>query len=307
MNIVDIAKQYFNLDSKGNGVYQIINPTGEFDSVVLWEATNSYRRFSIQKSGGPREFLKYVVGLSDAEIEEQYGLIGEDSLIRTLRKRKHHEKNDTGYSLQDIIFTPGYNQYIESRMVSKETAEYYHLEINDNDVAIPLYNTTQRIGSLYRNSHPDLKGDRYRTLLAGNNEKPCVWSFQELKKRKADTIIILVEGAWSVMRIHQVIKPYLPNILPLATLGTNITDELRDYIYEFPIIAILDNDTGGEHVAKQLMEWQKQKIKVEIYLPTIDKLSNTSSTYVDDLNDKMLIRLFKMIKNHSNFLDHKKK
>lgn len=301
MNIVSIAKQYFKLEDKGNGVYQIVNPTGEFDSVVLWEHTNSYRRFSISKSGGIREFLRYIVGMPESQILEDYGDIEEDNLTKALRSYTK-VKTDTGYSLQDIVYTPGYNQYIESRMISKETAAYYGLEVNGQDAIIPLHdNTFQRIGSLYRHSSPQVKGDRYRTQLTGNKEKPCVWPFTELKKLKGNSIVVLVEGAWSVMRLHQVIKPRYPNIVPLATLGTNIAQELKDYIYDFPMICILDDDTGGKHVSDVLLAWSKKD--KEIYNPYFKNLlCSNQSSYIDDLSDKQLLSLFKVIKCSSNLL-----
>lgn len=303
MNIVQIAKQYFKLDYKGNGVYQISSPTGELDSVVLWEKTNSYRRFSIAKSGGVREFLKYIVKLTDNEIEAEYGDIGEDNLTKSLRTYRH-AKEDTGLSLSDVVFKRGYNQYIESRMISEETASYFNLEINNQDVAIPLYDSERRrVGSLYRNSSPEVKGDRYRTLLVNNTEKPCCWSFIELHKVKRDSVIVLVEGAWSAMRIHQVIKPKVPNIIPLATLGTNLTAELKDFLHEFPIISIIDDDTGGAKVVQSLDKWKSEKMKVESYIPTWKRLSLCEqSSYVDDLSDKSLLKLFAKIKQTSKIL-----
>lgn len=303
MNIVNIAKQYFTLEDKGNEIYQIVNPTGEFDSVVIWGKTNSYRRFSISKSGGVREFLKYIVGLSDSEIENEYGIIASDNLTSTLRSYKR-SKQDTGYALQDILYTPGYNAYIESRMLTEETARFYNLEVNGEDAAIPLYEHRDRIGTLYRNSASQVKGDRYRTMLVGTHEKPCVWPFPHLYNLRKNNVVVLVEGAWSVMRIHQVIKPLLPNIVPLATLGTNLTDELRDYLYEFKIIAILDDDTGGNQVASTLKEWMKLGLKIESYLPSFTQVNHyDQSSYVDDLSDKQLIKIFRAIKKQSHFLD----
>lgn len=303
MNIVEIASRYFQLDDKGNGRYEIHSPSGEFDSVVLWEQTNSYRRFSISKSGGIKEFLKYIVGLKDEQILAEYGEIGDDNLVWSLRK-PHRDKQDTGHALQDIIFEPGYNDYIKSRMISEETAAHYNLEINGHDVAIPLYDRNkQRIGSLYRNANPSVKGDRYRTLLAGTYEKPCMWPFPEFYKRKGDSVIILVEGAWSAMRIYQVVKPLYPQILPLASLGTNLTNELKEYLYEFPIISILDDDSGGSHVSATLKKWSAERMKVEMYIPSWKKLSNyEQSTYVDDLSDKSLKILFRHIAAHGDIL-----
>lgn len=304
MNIVEVAQQYFDLSSKGNGVYQIVNPTGGFDSVVLWESTNSYCRFSTMKTGGPREFLKYIVGLSDDEIGEE--VENDDELLKLL---KHHDKqkNDTGYSLLDIVYQQGYNEYIASRGINKDTAVRYNLEVMGNDVIIPLYDRScDRIGSLVRNSNPEVKGDRYRTLLVGNKEKPCIWPFPDLIKSNQDSIIVLVEGAWSAMRIHQIIKPKMPQLIPLATMGTNLTEELRDITIDVPIICILDNDTGGKKVESTLSLWKREK-SIEIYKPTFKSLAaqNESSPYVDDFSDENLLRLFRMIYKHSKILKRK--
>ncbi|HNS41445.1 MAG TPA: hypothetical protein PKN22_01700 [Taishania sp.] len=298
MNIVEIAEKYFKVNKQGNGTYRLSTPDGKFDTVVLWEATNSYHRFSTGYSGGPFQFLKYIVGLNDDEIKEEYGeSFVENALVKALTE-SHFSKSDTGYTLQDVVFELGYNEYIKSRNISKETAEYFNLEVSDKDVIIPLYDRNKRrIGSLVRNHNPKVKGDRYRTMLIGSNEKPCVWSFSELYKIQANSIIILVEGAWSVMRIHQVIKPLIPNILPIATLGTNIHDELKQYIYDYPIISILDDDEGGNHVHNILQQWKKEKINVKTYIPTFSIVSKVSSSYVDDISDKMLIELFRKIIN----------
>lgn len=302
MNLVDIAKQYFHLEHKGSNVYQIVNPSGQFDSVVIWGDTNSYHRFSNGTTGGTYEFLRYIVGLPEEEID--HDLIKDIPLLSVLSRQKT-QKADTGYALQDIIGEIGYNDYIHSRMITEETASYFHLEIKDENVVIPLYDESKnRVGSLVRNCHTEWKGDRYRTILAGYNEKPFVWSFLELYKAKPNSVVILVEGAWSVMRIHQVIKPVFPNVLPLATLGTKLENALRDMLFDLPIIAILDSDNGGRKVEKQLNQWQEQGMRIEIYEPTFKSVLSMveSSYYIDDLNDKQLLKLFKFIAKHRNML-----
>jgi 5S rRNA maturation endonuclease (ribonuclease M5) len=111
-----------------------------------------------------------------------------------------------------------------------------------------------------------------------------------------DSVVVLVEGAWSVMRIHQVIKPLHPNIVPIATLGTWLTDELRTFLYDREILAILDADEGGNTVTSQLQRWSDQGIKVESYNVT---LSNEVA-YVDDVTDAQLKRLFQGISSSTH-------
>lgn len=300
-SLVDIANQYFMLTPKGKGAYQIVNPTGEFDTIVIFQDTNTYFRFSTREAGGIREFLHKIIGKSYSEIEEEYGDVAPNKLALALSKSRI-EKIDTGLALQDIVGEIGYNEYIASRNVTEETAKCYKLEVKNSDVIIPLTNEMgKRTGSLVRNSHPQNKGLRYRTYMAGKNVKPSIWPYTDVLKLEADSVIILVEGAWSVMRIAQVIKPYLPKIVPLATLGTNLPEELFTYIGGFSIIAILDVDKGGETVSEQLIQWRIRKSKVEIYEAFRDSNTN-ASTYVDDLDDEDLKKMFRKIYKSSKFL-----
>lgn len=300
MNIIEIAQEYYTIRPKGHGVYDIHMPSGELDSIVLWEETNSYFRYSTRKGGGPREFLQYVVGLSLEEISEK---LGEEREVNPLLKVLNHKKNlrnDTGLAIQELVGEEGYNNYIKSRNISRETSDKFHLEVSGKDVIIPLDDIRgRRIGSLIRYNNPAHKGDRYRTFMAGTYEKPFCWPMNNIRNLQSDSIIILVEGAWSAMRLDQVIKPLFPRIVPLATLGTNLTEELRDYIYDFPIVAILDKDEGGNKVAETLLSWQKKRIKVESYEP---KFPDDTAAYVDDLSDEGLVELFEFIRGRSRIL-----
>lgn len=298
-NLVEIAREYFQLKEIGNDIYQVVTESGKFDSIVIWGGNNSYFRYSNRMGGGPREFLKYIVGLPDNEIDVKEPTEA-DKLVAALRKTER-VRMDTELSLQDVVGKPGYCTYIASRNISEETAAYYHLEIAGDNVHIPLYDEwNKRVGSIVRNAHAKSKGERYKTHLVGTNPKPCVWRFIDLANyRKLSTTIVLVEGAWSVMRIHQVLGDKL-DIIPVATLGTALTDELFQYLSNKKIICILDDDTGGKKVEKQLIEWQKVNKEIEIYVPKIVK--SDASAMVDDLSDDDLLTLFRKIYKQSNLL-----
>ena len=306
MNIIELAQEHFghSLFEKSPGIWNISPTTGsDFDSVVIWEETNSYYRFSTRKSGGPREFLKYIVGLEDDEIREILGNeeYESDSLLSfMLRENNRKKKNDTGYSTQDVVGTKGYNEYIASRNVSRETAEKYNFEIKDGNVYIPLYDIDgRRTGSIIRNTHTTRKDQRYTTHMIGNYEKPHMWPYSHLHQADTDTIIILVEGAWSVARISQVIGDKAINTLPMATLGTRLTEEMYKYLYEYPIIAIIDDDQGGEHVIEQLTDWRDRGMNVEFYVPK--GKDSSIPLYVDDMNDDELKNLFNNINQVTEF------
>ena len=68
---------------------------------------------------------------------------------------------------------------------------------------------------------------------------------------------------------------------------------------DFPIIAILDDDEGGNKVEKTLASWQSDGLKIEMYIPEFNTLINyaSESCYVDDLDDDKLAGLFKFIEN----------
>lgn len=297
MNIVEIAERYFPL-VQNNNTYRINRQDGKMDSVVIFPDTNSFCRFSLGKdgSGGVHHFLKTIVGLSENEIEEQYGGKVEPkelTLADVLQRGKRTNKvKSTGLSLQDVAGKQSYSTYMNQRMINEYTASYFGLESDGDDVLIPLYNNKmRRVGSQRRFAKAKTKGDRYRTYMVGSHDKPCCWDMVSLQQLTPDSVVVFVEGAWSMMRIHQVVKPLFPNVLPICTLGATLQEELFAYTYSNQIIAIMDDDEGGKAMYASLSKWTKQGCKVETIYPKC----KGKTVYVDDLNDTMLIELFKQI------------
>ena len=307
INILELAQEYLpnKLEKFAPNRYRLIPLSGsELDSVVIFVETNSYFRFSNRKGGGPREFLQYIVGMTQEEIEDILGdNYDNDTSLLTWHNLVTHvsnQKSETELSLQDVVGAKTYHPYIKQRGINEKTSQYYGLEIKHNNVYIPLWNEdVQRVGSIIRNTHAQSKGDRYTTKLVGTHVKPSLWPFFALHKLRGDTIIILVEGAWSVMRIHQVIGQRTLNIVPIATLGTHLAKSVFNYLYEYPIIAILDNDTGGERIAEQLRQFEAKGMSIEMYLPELDNDNNAQ--YVDDMTDKQLQQFFNNIYHATKF------
>lgn len=293
MNIVDVASKYFKV--KKNSHNSWIIEGSEYDSVVLYPETDTYHRFSNGETGNIYKFLKNIVKLHPSECAQYSSQqSAEISLTDRLRKSLSTDKTEeqrAGYDYYEFIGKRGYNQYIASRNISEETANYYQLEVSGADVLFPLYNENlHRIGSIRRSAYAQNKSDRYRTLILHGYDKPCVWDFREVAKLTPDKIVVLVEGTWSAMRIKQVVGELYP-VVPLATMGANIQSKLFNYIYENRIIAILDDDKGGEQYKKQLQVARAKRIMVEeVTLNYKGKL-----IYIDDISDEQMLKLFSRI------------
>lgn len=292
MNIVDIASQYFTIKKNSHNTWSL----EEHDSVILFEDTNTYHRFSNGDTGDVYKFLRNIVGLSHEQAKDYYHDPTEKtvSLLEALRRTQKKEKKDedSGYEYQEFVGKPGYNKYIQSRNINIETAKFYDLEIDGDDVIFPLFNSDlKRVGSIKRFAHAQNKNDRYRTYILHGYEKPCCWDMRQLVDITPDKFVVLVEGTWGVMRIKQVVG-HLP-IVPIATMGTNIKPELFDYINRNRIIAILDNDTGGDRYKKQLQNARNEgKIITEVTLS-----NKNHNVYIDDLTDSQIEKLFKRLCN----------
>lgn len=262
MNIVELASQYFTLKHKNANNYQLVTRTGQFDSIVLFGDTNSWHRFSNGQGGNPKRFLTDIIGLSEEEAVE---IAGEDSAYNLNYSTERYEYH-TGLSFMDVVAKPGYNDYIASRGVSRETAEYFGLETNfSGDVYIPLLNIEGlRVGSLVRRADTNDKGLKYRFLMIDGHKRPDVFCPTVFKQRRRDTQVVLFEGCWANMLLTQWIQPTMPNVIPLSTIGTNLTDATMDYIYEFPITVVLDtDDKGSDRVVNTVQKWRNKGINIK--------------------------------------------
>lgn len=294
MNLIDIASQYFTLKRNSSNSWAI--DQSEFDSVILFESTNTYCRFSTGETGDVYYFLKNIVGLTTEQIAEydlghrEVKLSYAAQMNKYLRKPNHSiRQNELDYHA--IIGTPGYNDYIAQRNINEETAKKYGLEIDGPDVIFPLFDDNlNRIGCIKRFAYAEDKNDRYRTYVLSGHNKPYCWDMVSLSKLTTRTTVILVEGTWSVLRISQVVGDKY-NILPIATMGTEIQQPLLDAISANRVIAILDNDTGGANVKKQLTKARNAGMLVT----TVDINNRGKNVYIDDISDKQMIYLFSQI------------
>ncbi|MCA9748140.1 MAG: hypothetical protein KC414_03485, partial [Romboutsia sp.] len=137
----------------------------------------------------------------------------------------------------------------------------------------------------------------YRTYLIDGFSKPDLWPYGHFSKLKNDSIVLLVEGAWSVMNWVEHFG-YDTNYVPFATLGTKLNSSIKQRLFEYPIIGILDNDGGGKIVKKQLQNWREEGIKTFTYTPRHESKVDEvlfGPLYVDDMNKNEMERLKKIL------------
>lgn len=219
--------------------------TVEHDSLIIWPETNSFTWFSRNISGGPLTWMKYVLFLSDPEIEDY--LNGVDIGLLTL------DKYSIEFETRYPVGAKEYCEYFAQRNINPETALFYDLEVYHDDVIIPLYNTFgKRCGSLLRKVNTNDTSKKYRKII---NDTLCdLWPYKSLLNRYEKPVLVF-EGTWSVMRWHQVLGN---EIIPLALIGTNIGDRVTSILNGANVTFILDNDVKSKAGLKVYERIKKQ-------------------------------------------------
>lgn len=238
ISIVDLVGMDYRLKQHTQNTLTTV----EHDSLIIWPETNSFTWFSRNVSGGPYVWMRYILELSEVEIDDY--LDGVDIGLLTLSKYA------TEFEVRFPIGTKEYCEYFEKRNINRETALHYGLEVYRNDVIIPLYDSFgKRCGSLLRKTDTNDLSKKYRKIIA---DTPCdLWPYKSLMLRY-DKKVLVFEGAWSVMRWHQVLGD---EIIPLALIGTNIGDRVTSILNGADVTFVLDNDEkskAGLNVYKRI-------------------------------------------------------
>lgn len=256
--IVDLAQQQFKVVVVSNNILT----TTEHDSLRIWSNKNRWWWYSKNIGGGIKEWLDYF-----NHPPEDYEIYS-DELDLTI-------KNNDSYFDYDVFIEIGighlgYNDYIASRNITKETANHFKLEIKNNNIIIPINKDNKRIGSLIRLTSGPV---RYQKIL--QEELPVFWNLP-IDSNKSTFIF---EGAWSVMRWWQVLGDKYNY---LATLSFAATQHHFEYLSGLNnIIWCLDNDRNryGE-----LLPRVKQKI-YKIYNQNNKHVININKVKPDDMVD----------------------
>jgi len=302
--ILDLAHEYFpgQIRKYGFNIYGIDTEDGSLSSLRIFVDTDTYYHYVERKFGRQEQFLRYIVGLDAEEIKGIIGEIKQNELLSLLRQVNNKQQNNSGFSLQQVVGKQGYNDYLkDERLLNQNIVEMYGIELNmDGDVFIPLHDLQkfQRVGSLVRSSTCNHKYGRYRTYMVGSHTKPHCWPGWALEGVTSDTVFIVVEGAFSLMRLQQVCLNKTSNVIPIATLTNHFDVDLFNLIHEFPLIVIGDPDDGGQKMNQQAKYYSQNGGEIEIYKP----VNNIGlPLYLDEATDDELKGLLNTIYQETNF------
>lgn len=144
-----------------------------------------------------------------------------------------------------------YVDYFEQRGISELTAHYYALEWREEEpAAVITYRNLQGnvIGSMLRYTDPAKAGTRYRIF----GDTTPIWPMETLNFKKADEEIIVVEGAWSAMKISQYYAEQGIFNVPVALLGAKANQSIVDCLKPFKPIFLYDGDQAGKNACLKM-------------------------------------------------------
>jgi hypothetical protein len=269
VSIIDVISQYFAIKHHG-----ALLSTKEHDSLIIFPATNSFCWFSEGIAGNYITFLSEIVGLSQEDIISEWGEYTADPFADYIsdKELEIHPLDYLGEPATD-------NSYlINKRLLTNDTIAYYGLEQTYRKIHIPIHNKAgKRIGSQirYENRVP-----KYKTIVS--ELKPPIWPMRALRDAHRYKYCFVFEGAFSVMRWHQVINstPYL--LLPLATMGVLRNRRhllsILSLLGRKDILFVLDNDEKGKNAIALL-----DQSNIKYIVP---------SQYPDEMTDDEILEVF---------------
>lgn len=176
-----------------------------------------------------------------------------------------------------------YNDYFSKRKISEKTIYHYDVRWSDAKNAAVLPVTTvsgQIIGATYRFADAKAAGTRYKNL----GKSAPLWPMNLLKHAKTDEVIVVVEGAFSAMRIYDHWLQYGYTSPVLALLGAKANQEILDALAPFRRLWFLyDKDDAGMRARDKMRGL------------TVNDLIYCISPSPDDMTDKQLDKLLDKI------------
>lgn len=274
LDILDVISKDFKLKKISNGLYTTI----EHDSLRIWPHTNSWHWYSKGVGGNATYWLKYYKHLSHNEIVDSYEIYEVKSdPFKTSLLSSYNIVENVDVSL--LYGNKVYSDYIKNRGINYEIFLKYDLEMINNYYAlIPIKDRYgKRIGALHRKLDDKINGVKYKKYI--NNRNLHIFNYENLKNKGKYDIILVMEGAWSVMRFDQVLGS---KVTCVATLSNNIDERVFETLNGLDnVFIILDNDDAG----KSLMKKHPSK---KFILPSI---------YPDDLSDEQINIVYERIKS----------
>ncbi len=268
LSIIDVISDYFTVIHKGGNKYSTV----EHDSFVIFPQTNTFCWFSEGIAGGVVIFLRDIVGLSTDDIRKYtdgYVLSNPLSIGIEPEQLLYLSPNEyLGYPATD-------NSYLHNRGISNTTISKYGLEASNDRIIIPIHTLRgKRIGSQFR--YLDGSKPKYRTMVM--EKKPVLWPMPKLFDVPNHNIVLLFEGAFSVMRWTQVD----PSVLAFGMYGTVKSHAQLRSIHNLigdtaKIVVVLDPDEAGISTAAK-------------YLPGTGIRSYVPTLYPDEMNNAQILQ-----------------
>lgn len=165
------------------------------------------------------------------------------------------------------------HSYLTNRGVENWVAEYYGLEVARDEqgeyILFPVCDLGgNRIGALFRNTKA-YEALRYKKL----GKITPLWPLPELKRAKQGEQIIVVEGAFSALRI----KGALPTSKVFSLFGARVPKGLLELVSPFDPIFIYDDDFAGRMAGKKL-QTMNASLPIYFWNPSPDDLDDREIT-----------------------------
>ncbi len=146
---------------------------------------------------------------------------------------------------------------------------------------IPLCDINDNVqGVQYRYLDVEKAGTRYKTF----GKVPPVWPMQRLPKLHEGQMVMVVEGAWSALRLETFSTENEHSYPPaFALLGAKANEEIVEVLRPFQAVYLYDNDDAGRRACRKMRE-----------------LSPLSWSFVgnspDDMNDAEILNMYGALK-----------
>jgi DNA primase len=173
-----------------------------------------------------------------------------------------------------------YHSYLESRQVSLEAAEKFKLEVTRNSygeqILFPVCDMAgDRIGCLLRSIFPF--GTRYTKL----GRITPLWPLEQLRQVEEGEIIVVVEGAFSALRIATV----WPELHVFSLFGARVPKGLADLLDPFRPLVIYDYDQAGKAAANKLANQTTDRWTIRLWHTSPDDMPDDE--LIEELTDSL--------------------
>lgn len=235
----------------------------------------------------PRKELFYCavcgVGYNAKQLSKRMGITYEEIEFGGEEEPEDYDLLDDEFDSASMLGETYYPHYLMERGVGTVTTERYGVRWEAQQEAIVLPITTimgKAVGACYRYVHPEASGTRYRKF----GEQTPVWPMHHLRGKQPAAGFIIVEGAFSAMKMCDFFyrkKGVFLNVV--ALLGAKANKKIVDTLAPFQCIFLYDKDAAGIQACKRMRE-----------INPLNK-SFTLPVSPDDMDDRQLEELMEKL------------